>query len=41
MPGGKGDYERVLGALQSGTLTREQLEINGTRVVRMVDMLTN
>lgn len=41
MPGGKGDYERVLGALKSGTLTREQLEINGTRVVRMVDMLTN
>lgn len=41
MPGGKGDYERVLGALKSGTITREQLEINGTRVVRMVDMLTN
>ncbi len=40
MPGGKDDYERVLGAIQSGTLTREQLEINGTRVVRMVDMLT-
>lgn len=39
MPGGKKDYNRVLEALRSGTLSREQLEINATRVVRMINQL--
>jgi beta-glucosidase len=39
MPGGKGDYKRVLRALQKGELTREQLEINATRMIRMIDQL--
>ena len=39
MPGGKKDYENVMTAIKSGSLSRKQLEINATRVVRMVDML--
>ncbi len=39
MPGGKGDYNHVLQALKDGSLTREQLEINGTRVLHMIDKL--
>lgn len=39
MPGGKGDYENVLKELKAGTLSRKQLEINGTRVVRMTEEL--
>jgi beta-glucosidase len=39
MPGCKGDYDRVMAALKDGKLSRQQLEINGTRVVRMVDTL--
>ncbi len=39
MPGGKADYERVIKALNDGSLSRKQLEINATRVVRMVDLL--
>ncbi|MDD3361612.1 MAG: glycoside hydrolase family 3 N-terminal domain-containing protein [Hespellia sp.] len=39
MPGGKKDYNRVLEAIRSGTLSREQLEINATRVVRMINQL--
>lgn len=40
MPGGKKDYSRVLEALRDGSLSREQLEINATRVIRMIDQLT-
>jgi beta-glucosidase len=39
MPGGRGDYKRVLRALKKGELTREQLEINATRMIRMIDQL--
>lgn len=39
MPGGKTDYENVLKALRDGNLSRKQLEINATRVLRMVDRL--
>ena len=39
MPGTKGDYENVMKALSDGSLSREQLEINGTRVVRMTKEL--
>lgn len=39
MPGCKGDYDRVMAALKDGKLSRQQLEINATRVVRMVDTL--
>lgn len=39
MPGGKADYKRLMDAVKEGRVTREQLEINGSRVVRMVDVL--
>lgn len=39
MPGGKGDYNNVLNALKDGSLSREQLEINATRVLHMIDKL--
>ncbi|MBP5305022.1 MAG: glycoside hydrolase family 3 protein, partial [Lachnospiraceae bacterium] len=39
MPGVKGDYDNVLKALKSGSLSRKQLEINGTRVVKMSEKL--
>ena len=35
MPGGKKDYENVLNALKDGSLSRKQVEINASRVVRM------
>ena len=35
MPGCKADYENILKGLRDGTLTREQLRINATRVYRM------
>ncbi|MBQ0000795.1 MAG: glycoside hydrolase family 3 protein, partial [Clostridiales bacterium] len=40
MPGGKGDYDKVLHALNDGSLDREQAELCASRVVRMVDRLT-
>lgn len=40
MPGGKKEYENVLGALRTGKLNREQLLINATRVYRMAKRLT-
>lgn len=40
MPGSKKDYEDILSALRSGTLSRRQLEENATRVVRMTKKLT-
>ncbi len=39
MPGCKGDFEKMKVALNDGSLTREQLEINATRVLRMIDTL--
>ena len=40
MPGGKADYNRLIEAVKSGKVTREQLKINASRVIRMVDELT-
>lgn len=40
MPGSKKDYQEVLAALRNGTLSREQLEINATRVYRMAERLS-
>ena len=37
MPGTKKDYDNVKEALLAGTITREQLEINASRVIRMID----
>ncbi len=39
MPGLKADYERVLKALKDGSLSRKQVEINGSRVIRMTEKL--
>ena len=39
MPGCTKDYQEVLDALKDGTLSREQLEINATRVYRMAKRL--
>ncbi len=35
MPGSKGDFDNIMAALKSGALTRHQLEVNASRVVRM------
>lgn len=37
MPGTKKDYDNVKEALLAGTITRDQLEINASRVIRMID----
>ena len=37
MPGTKKDYNRVLTALKDGSLTRQQLEINASRLLRTID----
>lgn len=39
MPGCQKDYEEVVAALQDGTLTREQLEMNASRIYRMAKKL--
>lgn len=39
MPGSKADYENVLTGLKEGGLTKEQLQINATRVYRMAKEL--
>ena len=39
MPGCKGDFNRMKAALEDGSLSREQLQINATRVLRMIDTL--
>lgn len=39
MPGGKKDYDATLAALQSGKVTKRQLQINATRVTRMAKEL--
>ncbi len=40
MPGSKKDYEDILNALKNGSLSRKQLEINGSRVINKVRELT-
>ena len=37
MPGNKKDYERVLKALKDGSLSRKQLEVNASRLIRSID----
>lgn len=37
MPGTKKDYGRVITALNNGELSRKQLEINASRLLRMID----
>ena len=39
MPGGKNDYRRILSGLRSGILSRQQLEINASRVWRLARRL--
>lgn len=39
MPGGNSDYKDILAALKNGTLSRKQLEINGTRILRTIKLL--
>ena len=39
MPGGNGDYKDILAALKNGKLERKQLEINATRVLRIIKLL--
>lgn len=39
MPGSKHDYDGVMAGLASGKVTREQLEINATRVAKMAEVL--
>lgn len=41
MPGTKKDYERVLTALKDGTLSRKQLEVNASRLIRTIDEFYN
>jgi beta-glucosidase len=41
MPGGKKDYGRVLHALKNGEISREQLEIGASRILRTVDAMKN
>ena len=40
MPGSKHDYEQIKAGLDSNTVTRKQLQINATRVLRMAKKLT-
>lgn len=40
MPGSKVDYEDMMEALKDGSLTREQLEINATRLIKVIRSLT-
>ena len=40
MPGGKGDWKKIMDALKNGTLSRRQLEENATRVYHMAKKLT-
>ena len=37
MPGTKKDYNRVIAALKDGSLSRQQLEINASRLIRSID----
>ena len=35
MPGSQGDYDSIMAALRDGGLTRHQLEVNASRMLRM------
>ena len=39
MPGCKADHEDMMEALSDGSLTREQLEINATRLIKVIRSL--
>ena len=39
MPGSQGDLKAILKGLKNGTVSRNQLKINATRVSRMAKML--
>ena len=39
MPGCKADYDNILKGLAAGEVTREQLQINATRMYRMAKEL--
>ena len=39
MPGGKGDWDDIMNGLKDGSITREQLQVNATRVYRMAKFL--
>ncbi len=41
MPGTKKDYERILKALKDGSLSRKQLEVNASRLIRTIDDFYN
>ncbi|WP_026526411.1 beta-glucosidase [Butyrivibrio sp. VCD2006] len=41
MPGCKKDYDNLLNALKEGSISRKQLEINASRVVKVVDWLVD
>ena len=41
MPGTKKDYERILKALKDGSLSRKQLEVNASRLIRTIDEFYN
>ena len=40
MPGSKGDFDDMKKGLKKGTISRKQLEINATRILKAVDRLT-
>ena len=40
MPGSTGDFKALLRGLKDGTVTRRQLELNATRIVRLAKTLT-
>ena len=40
MPGGKADHKNVMAGLANGSVTRQQLQVNATRVYRMAKELT-
>ena len=40
MPGGPGDLKAMLDGLKEGTVTRQQLKTNATRIFRMAKKLT-
>ena len=40
MPGSAADVKAILRGLQDGTVNREQLEINASRLLRLIRRLT-
>lgn len=41
MPGCKGDWKDILSAIKAGTLSREQLQLNASKVFEIAKKLTN